>query len=279
MRVFISWSKPLSGSVARALNTWLPQVLQKVEPFLSSEMDPGSRWSSTIAAGLDESAIGIVCVTRENRHEPWLNFEAGALAKSVDGSHVIPLLIDLTPVDLDGPLSQFQAVTTLDRDGVASVVGKLNGLLSDGLSDVRLEEAIDVWWPRLETSLTQALGVSGVGATEAPPLRDQRELLEELVTMVRSLVEDTRSVPANPPVKLRGAKSPGRQVVGARLWKASFKLGIQLRLIEFLDDRRVRVTTAAPPSYKPMMQLDAIGKDNGVTVDWRVEGQALAESN
>ena len=52
---------------------------------------------------------GILCVTRENHEAPWLNLQAGALAKAVDVSRVVPLAIDLAPSDVVLPLGQFQA--------------------------------------------------------------------------------------------------------------------------------------------------------------------------
>ena len=74
-----------------------------------TDIEPGARWSNAIAEELDAISIGIVCVTRENQSSPWLNFEAGALAKRlIDQARVVPLLIDLTPSDVLQPLGQFQ---------------------------------------------------------------------------------------------------------------------------------------------------------------------------
>ena len=110
MKVFISWSGSKSQHVAEALREWLPDVINSVEPFVSSEdIHAGARWQRELASQLDLSNFGIVCVTRENQAEPWLNFEAGALAKAVDVSRLIPLAIDLKPSDVELPLGEFQA--------------------------------------------------------------------------------------------------------------------------------------------------------------------------
>ena len=45
----------------------------------------------------------------ENQSAPWLNFEAGALAKKLESSRVVPLAINLKPSEVQQPLGQFQA--------------------------------------------------------------------------------------------------------------------------------------------------------------------------
>jgi hypothetical protein len=81
-KVFISWSGEPSRSIARALHDWLPTVAQHVRPWMSDqEIGTGRRWNEEIAKALDDTDFGIVCVTAQNQHAPWLMFEAGGLAK------------------------------------------------------------------------------------------------------------------------------------------------------------------------------------------------------
>jgi TIR domain len=110
MKVFLSWSGTRSKFIAEALRWWLPRVIQSVRPWMSDEdISAGSRWLSNVSSELSEAKLGIICVTPENKNNPWLLFEAGALSKVIDQAHVCPFLIDLTPGQLAGPLSQFQA--------------------------------------------------------------------------------------------------------------------------------------------------------------------------
>lgn len=110
MKVFLSWSGSRSEAVARALRSWLPDVLQAVEPWLSSsDIQAGARWASELELQLQESGVGIICLTPENLTAPWVLFEAGALSKSLGSAYVCPYLYGFSPSELHGPLVQFQA--------------------------------------------------------------------------------------------------------------------------------------------------------------------------
>jgi hypothetical protein len=110
MKVFLSWSGEKSRAVAGALRDWLPSLINEVDPFVSGkDIAAGARWQSEISGKLESSNFGIVCVTSDNQTAPWLNFEAGALAKVVGSSRVVPLAADLKVTDVKLPLGQFQA--------------------------------------------------------------------------------------------------------------------------------------------------------------------------
>ena len=116
MKVFISWSGERSLALANALRDWLPLVLQYVEPWLSkADIDAGDRWDGELSKNLSESNFGISCVTSDNFLSPWLLFEAGALAKSVDEGRLVPLLFDLDIKDLSGPLARFHPTSITAR--------------------------------------------------------------------------------------------------------------------------------------------------------------------
>jgi hypothetical protein len=153
MKVFISWSGDISHTVAIALRDWLPSVLQSVEPYVSSEdIEKGARWSVEIGQQLEETSFGILYVTPRNLNSPWLNFEAGALSKSLDTSRVSPFLLGIKTVELVGPLAQFQA--TLPRiDDVERLVKSINSVSPHPIEEARLVDITQMWWPRLENVL------------------------------------------------------------------------------------------------------------------------------
>ncbi|WP_326429216.1 TIR domain-containing protein [Stutzerimonas frequens] len=154
MKIFISWSGEVSHKVAKALRDWLPSVIQSITPYVSSEdIDKGARWSSDIASELDESAFGLLCVTPDNINAPWLNFEAGALGKSVDKSRVCPFLFRIKRSDVKGPILQYQS-TIHDKEDIFKLMKAVNAACGEhGIEELRLEKAFDVWWPKLDEEL------------------------------------------------------------------------------------------------------------------------------
>ena len=108
--IFISWSKPRSYQVAKALHEWLPNVIQSAKPWISVEnVDKGTLWSNEMAVVLSTVRIGIVCVTPENVAEPWLNFEAGALSKTVDEARVCTFLFGISKPAVPPPPRPFSS--------------------------------------------------------------------------------------------------------------------------------------------------------------------------
>jgi TIR domain len=156
MKVFLSWSGPTSKAIAEALRDWLPFVIPDTETWMSdTDIDAGARWSFELAEQLADTAIGIICLTRDNLAAPWLQFEAGALSKTLDNSRVIPYLFNLTPANLAGPLTQFQAVTA-DKVGTKKLIQTINrsGVRKKKiLTDTKLDKTFETWWPQLEQTL------------------------------------------------------------------------------------------------------------------------------
>lgn len=199
MKVFISWSGERSHALGDALHDWIPLVLHYVEPWLSqADIEAGQRWAEQVAKELEASNFGVICVTRENVASPWVLFEAGALAKSMQGSRVIPLLLDLEVRDITGPLAQFQA-KKVERAGLLEVIQSLNQLAPHPVPDDRVTQLFDALWPELEKKVAAIPKT----AAQAKHARPQPEILEELVTSVRSLDSRFREIADDGPRGLR----------------------------------------------------------------------------
>ncbi|MGH8896836.1 MAG: toll/interleukin-1 receptor domain-containing protein [Egibacteraceae bacterium] len=159
MRIFISWSGERGRLVAGILRSWLADALHNAEPWVSSEdIDAGARWSDEVARRLEDTRFGIVCLTPESVSAPWVLFEAGALAKTLDSSHVCPYLVEMSPRDLKQPLAQFGAVEA-NESGTLKLLRCINRFLefegTGKLPDDRLLRCFERWWPDLEQALAR----------------------------------------------------------------------------------------------------------------------------
>lgn len=157
MKVFISWSGARSKALALSLRELLPLVLDYVEPWVSEiDISAGDRWSTAIAEGLQSSQAGIICLTRDNMSAPWLLFESGAIAKDLDNGRIIPILLDVEPKDIVGPLAQFQ-LKKVDRNGIGAAVASINRVAGSPISPSVVEERVARLWAGFSKQLKKAL--------------------------------------------------------------------------------------------------------------------------
>lgn len=193
MKVFISWSGEKSKVAALALRDWLPKVIQRVEPWISSsDIEAGKRWNQELSNQLQETKFGIICVTKDNFDAPWLNFEAGAIAKTVGkDSYACPYLIGIDPSDLpSGPLTQFQAKRS-NKNDTYDLVSCMNKCISDGrLSEELLKSIFEKWWPDLDEQLQQLPSTESLDTEERP----SSDMIKEILEIVRDLSFRSSSV-------------------------------------------------------------------------------------
>jgi TIR domain len=186
MKVFVSWSGDYSKAVAELVKSWLKCVLQATEPWISTrDISAGSDWFAALHSRLGESPVGIVCLTRDNKHEPWLLFESGALAKGAKENRVCTLLLDLEPNDVEGPLSKFQ-LTLPTRDGMWALIKGFNSNLESGaLEEATLIQVFDSNWPTFEKGLDLARAKYANPAKPTP--RPDSSVLAEILEIARGL--------------------------------------------------------------------------------------------
>lgn len=200
MLVFISWSGPRSMAVAAALHEWLPHVLQHLDPWMSSnDIDAGGRWGKEIAEKLEAAHFGICVVTPENLEKPWLNFEAGALAKRFTDAQgqagkVVPYMFGYEKPEPppSSPLAGFQAKLA-NQEGTKDVVRALNASSSTKLSRDRLEHAFTKEWPDLEAALARV--PAAAPTTAFAPRADQ---LSEVHAWVQRIAKDVQAIRDRP---------------------------------------------------------------------------------
>jgi len=156
LNIFISWSGERSRAIAEFLTQWLRKVIQISKPWMSDfDIEKGKRWSDEIGKNLSSHNVGIICVTPENYKASWLLFEAGALSKSLGHAKVCPLLLGMSPSELSGPLTQFQA-TIFNKNDFFKLIKALNSEIKDfKLEEKILKDAFETNWPELEKTINE----------------------------------------------------------------------------------------------------------------------------
>jgi len=197
-RTFISWAKD-TKPFADAFRQWLGDLLQASKPFVSSRDLKSGLWGPQLTDRLVSVRAGVVLVTPGTQHEPWLLFETGGLVRSTGyNEQVCVLLVDGNPADIDGPLTDLQ-VLTFGAGGVRTIVQQINRGLDEGDQDdaSELDRRFLDMWTTLEAAHRKWLQARGAKPAATP--RDEREMLEEILTRVRRLEEPSRTV--KPPLR------------------------------------------------------------------------------
>ena len=210
MKVFISWSGQQSKKVAELLTEWLPDVIQPVKPWISQEIEKGAQWFTEISNNLENTEIGIICLTKENMNAPWILFEAGALFKGLEEARIYTLLLDLEPNDVKHPLAAFNA-TLLFKDDMRKLIKNINSKLPEEavLSDERLDRTFEKNWLDFESKFSEI--IQHEKRDDEAPLRSTDSMLNEILSTIRSLDQRQAALDA---ARIRQAKMMKTLAVG-----------------------------------------------------------------
>lgn len=185
MKVFISWSGERSKKTAEILKKWLPLFIQELEPWISTEIEKGKRWTQEIADQLEKSNIGIFCLNRDNLNSRWLLFEAGAMSKGIVVSRVCTFLLDLSHSDVTSPLADFMH-TTFDKEDFLKLLQTLNKSCNRSLADDVLHNSFETYWPKFETEL-KPIVTESTSFDERQERRPDSDILSEVLEIVRRI--------------------------------------------------------------------------------------------
>jgi TIR domain len=185
MKVFISWSKDESEVVGQAFASWLPTVIQECrDPFISTETTKGNEWFSTIIGALDTARVGIVFITPQNKDQPWLNFEAGALITKLESKRLCPVLVGLSKSNYQGPMTNYQMTEFDSRDDMLKLMTAINNACDNPLPSAMLETSFSTHWQDLQEtteSARAALASRSAGAAE----RSTESKIDEILELAR----------------------------------------------------------------------------------------------
>lgn len=184
MKIFISWSGDYSKEVAEKLSIWIRSVIQSVDTFYSPiDIGKGENWSNRLSQELAECTFGIVCLTPENVSAPWIHFEAGALAKSMD-SRLSSIMFGVTPSDIKGPLSRFQN-TKFERTDFFKLVQTINNTTDRPLAPNTLAKLFNVMWNELEKEIQPIIQKYGTTPKREDIQTNDHDAIQEILRIVR----------------------------------------------------------------------------------------------
>jgi hypothetical protein len=164
MKVFLSWSGAISQLIARELLTWLPKVINGVQPWLSDADVLGGPWNPQLVGAIKQSPVGIACLTQENLNSEWLHFECGAIACHAKHNLIIPYGLDVASSDLRPPLSFFQFCEA-NRTGTEKMIRMLatHARRLQFVVSPNLDALVQAGLPELEARLASLSAEYGVG--------------------------------------------------------------------------------------------------------------------
>lgn len=186
--VFIGWSGSRSRFVAQALRYWLQCLSKDVEPWVSTlDLRFGRSWWEELESQLQRSQAGILCITPENKESAWLNFEAGALARSVETRLIIPYAIDMSVSDVPSPIGSFQGAAATRHDTLR-MISELYASLS--VEYDRKGNVFTAFWPLLERVL--ASGDSSVEGMESLVAEIEQTAIARRHTVIKEVLIPNR---------------------------------------------------------------------------------------
>ncbi len=183
MKTFISWSGNLSKNIAEIINKWVPCIVD-IKPFISSnDIQKGEKWNEKISNELLESNYGIVCLTKDNMNSSWINFEAGAIAKTMN-SRVYVLLIDINPSEVTGPLLQFQTAC-LEKDDLLKVVLDINKNTKQPKEESIITRIFEPIWKDMQKEINQEIEKSSANKSKKETVKTITPL-DEIIMITRN---------------------------------------------------------------------------------------------
>lgn len=186
MKIFISWSGELSKILAEELRLFIKLTINATEPFFSkSDIEKGERFFTHISKELENSNYCLICLTRDNVTAPWIMFEAGAISKNLEKSKICPILFNISPSDLQGPLIQFQACD-FNKDEFWNLFLNINKSLGVNALELEyLKPSFENNWLLFSSNINKQL--KRYENSSPIPLRETRDILNEILEGIRHI--------------------------------------------------------------------------------------------
>lgn len=213
--------------------------------------------------------------TTENIGKPWLNFEAGALSKTLGGdpTRVVPLLVNFDDVyQLQGPISQFQAIR-LNKVGMSRLCRSVAAVIE--LDPLTIDPRFEWAWGSLEAAVGEARNKVG-DQPELPAVSDT-QLLKALLASVNTLQTNLTTQAglaksARAPRSVKSGLSPNRRVSSyvpaIDPWKdGAVMQRVQDEIKEYVEATYRPVRYVSPKEWKDEKVVGVVFEDGQAMTD------------
>jgi hypothetical protein len=195
--IFLSWSGTFSLKVAESVKGHLETVFgDDVTSFLSeSDIGIGERGIGVIFDTLSVCNAGIFFITSSNWREPWINFEAGSIAKQHNDSRVMVLLLESPPESFHKvPLMQFQ-YKKFDKQGIEYMVEAIAKICNKSEQIPTYKKRLELAWNEMQREFNEAKASFGSDTSQEPSGVSNNALnTQKPYDALLELIEDARAL-------------------------------------------------------------------------------------
>lgn len=167
MKLFICWSGRRGKDIADVLSGWLEYLIgTALEPVMSMNIPKGALWFEEVNKSLDDCGAGLICLTPEALHSPWVHFEAGALSRTFskiaskdlgfpeERRRIFPFLIGVDTSQLNGPLEAYQSAAADHCEDTLRLIESIVSLMPQGEEPKEgWKHQYDCLWKQLQKQL------------------------------------------------------------------------------------------------------------------------------
>jgi len=156
MQIYFSWAGETSYRVALSVRELINAIFPRLDLWVPSEdIQGGVRWSSKLTQYLDQSSIGVICVDPSNYLSRWVQFEAGAIAKSIEMDKIKLIRFQLNAENIRGPLAQFHSIG-VDKNEILEFLELVRSNIDHfTISYMELRANLDLNWSNFEGKLAK----------------------------------------------------------------------------------------------------------------------------
>lgn len=156
--------------------------------YSPNDIGKGENWSNRLSQELEECNFGIICLTPENVAAPWIHFEAGSLAKSMN-SRLSSIMLGVNPSDIKGPLSRFQN-TKFERTDFFKLIQAINDSSDRPLPPNTLVKIFNIMWIELEKEVQPIIKKYENAPTQADVQLSDHDAIQEILRIIREKSND-----------------------------------------------------------------------------------------